>query len=73
MNSELSSLVEIRKQLNNATDNKININATLTQNSVKLKNRIGVLEEEIENITSQLYAERLENAKLKQEIKETKV
>ena len=44
MKTELKSLTEIRKELNCATDTQINMNATLTENTMKLKKKIRQLE-----------------------------
>lgn len=37
--------MDIKKQLNHATDNEINMNATLTENILKLNKKIKTLEE----------------------------
>lgn len=73
MSKQLKNLIGVKKELTQATDSQLNMNSTLTQTTLKLKNRIKELEEEIEAVTTQLYAERLEKAKVCEELEETKV
>lgn len=40
MSKELRSLVNVKKELTEATDSQLNINSTLTQTTLKMKNRI---------------------------------
>lgn len=40
MSQELRSLVKVKKELTEATDSQLNINSTLTQTTLKMKNRI---------------------------------
>ena len=49
------------------------MNATLTKNLIDLKGKLKKIETENEMMTTQLFAQRLENAKLKEEIKEIKI
>ena len=51
---------------------EVNINRKLTENASSLKEKAGKLEAELEDITQELYAERLEKAQAIEELEETK-
>lgn len=47
MGKELKSLINVKKELSEATDNQMNMNSVLTQTAMKLKAKIQSLEQEL--------------------------